>query len=141
MTDEMTLLELLNRDDRFAASNGIQLTQVTETDAEACMTVAENHLNGGGVCQGGALFTLADLAIAAVMNASGQLTFGVENTITFVHSARLGDRLKAIARMTHDHRKLPFCQVEIVNQNQELIATLTALGYRKEHKMPFEKVM
>lgn len=137
----MTLLERLNRDDRFAASNGIRLTRVTETEAEACMTVAENHLNGGGVCQGGALFTLADLAIAAVMNASGQLTFGVENTITFVRSARLGDRLTATAHMVHDHRKLPFCQVEILNQNQELVATLTALGYRKEQKMPFAELM
>ena len=27
------------------------------------------------VCQGGALFTLADLAIAALMNYQGQLTF------------------------------------------------------------------
>ena len=137
----MTLLERLNRDDRFAASNGIRLTRVTETEAEACMTVAENHLNGGGVCQGGALFTLADLAIAAVMNASGQLTFGVENTIAFVRSARLGDRLTATARMTHNHRKLPFCQVEVHNQHNELIATLTALGYRKDTSMSFEKLM
>lgn len=137
----MTLLERLNRDDRFAASNGIQLTQVTEAGAEACMTVTEKHLNGGGVCQGGALFTLADLAIAAVMNASGQLTFGVENTITFVRSARLGDRLTATARMVHDHRKLPFCQVVVENQSGELIASATALAYRKETPMPFENLM
>lgn len=137
----MTLLELLNRDDRFAAANGVQLTYIDETSAQARMVVEEKHLNGGGVCQGGALFTLADLAIAAAMNASGVLTFGVENTITFVRSARLGDILTATARMTHNHRKLPFCQVEVHNQHNELIATITALGYRKDTSMSFEKLM
>lgn len=137
----MTLLELLNQNDRFAAANGVQLIFIDESCACARMTVEEKHLNGGGVCQGGALFTLADLAIAAAMNASGVLTFGVENTITFVHSARLGDVLTATARMVHDHRKLPFCQVEVHNQNNELIATTTALGYRKDASMPFEKLM
>ena len=137
----MTLLELLNQNDRYAATNGMQLTFVDDTSAQARMVVGENHLNGGGVCQGGALFTLADLAIAAAMNASGVLTFGVENTITFVQSARLGDELTATARMTHNHRKLPFCQVEVHNQHNELIATLTALGYRKDTSMSFEKLM
>ena len=137
----MTLLELLNRNDRYAAANGVQLTFVDEATARARMFVEEKHLNGGGVCQGGALFTLADLAIAAAMNASGVLTFGVENTITFVQSARLGDELTATARMTHNHRKLPFCQVEVHNQHNELIATLTALGYRKDTSMSFEKLM
>ena len=33
--------------------------------AIAEMTVTNEHLNGGNVCQGGALFTLADLAIGA----------------------------------------------------------------------------
>ena len=57
--------ELLNRTDRFAANAGCQITEVDEHHAVAEMTVTAEHLNGGHVCQGGALFTLADLAIAA----------------------------------------------------------------------------
>ncbi|SEM97818.1 uncharacterized domain 1-containing protein [Prevotella sp. ne3005] len=90
-TRTMDIKELLNRTDRFAANAGCQITEVDEQHAVAVMTVTEGHLNGGNVCQGGALFTLADLAIAALMNCKGQLTFGISNSLMFVSSARLGD--------------------------------------------------
>ena len=59
---EMDIKELLNRTDRFAANAGCKITEVDEQHAVAVMTVTADHLNGGNVCQGGALFTLADLA-------------------------------------------------------------------------------
>ena len=93
----MTLIETLNKTDRFAANNGIQLTEVREGYAKAEMTVEECHLNGGGVCQGGAIFTLVDLAFAAVCNSHGLLTFGINNSICFLRSARLEDHLIAEA--------------------------------------------
>ena len=68
----MKLIDFLNENDRFARMIGAQLTEVREGYARAEMTVAKMHLNGGGVCQGGALFTLADLAIAALTEARKQ---------------------------------------------------------------------
>jgi acyl-CoA thioesterase len=136
----MTLKELLNKDDRFAAANGIQLTEVKEGYAKAEMTVEENHLNGGDVCQGGALFALGDLALAAVMNSHGQLTFGLENTISFLHSAVKGDHLTAEAFEKYNHKKIPFCTVDISNQRGELIATLNGVAYRKNLPMEFDKL-
>lgn len=109
----MTLLERLNETDRFAKTNGIQLTEIREGYAKAEMTVEERHLNGGNVCQGGAIFTLADLAIAAVMNSHGLLTLGIENQVTYVSSALLGDHLIAEAVETVNHKKIPFAQVTI----------------------------
>lgn len=136
-----SLLEFLNENDRFAAFAGMALTYVDASLAKAEMVVQEHHLNGGGVCQGGALFTLADLALAAVMNACGQLTFGIENNITFVRSARLGDRLVATATLTKDHKKLPYCLVEVCNEAGELLAHMTALGYRKADEVKFDTWM
>lgn len=63
----MTLKEILNTNDRFAVLSGVQLVEVREGYVKAQMTVTQNHLNAGGVCQGGALFTLGDLAFAAMM--------------------------------------------------------------------------
>ncbi len=60
----MDIKELLNQTDRFAANAGCRLVEVDEHHAIAEMNVTAEHLNGGRVCQGGALFTLADLAIA-----------------------------------------------------------------------------
>ena len=127
----MDIKELLNRTDRFAAKAGCQLTEVDEHHAVAVMTVTEDHLNGGNVCQGGALFTLADLAIAALMNNKGQLTFGISNSMMFVSSARLGDTLRAEAVSVADHHKIPAVEVRVTNQEDRLICHVTGMGYRK----------
>ena len=57
----MKLMDYLNVTDRFANGSGARLTEVREGYARAELTVEERHLNAVGVCQGGALFTLADL--------------------------------------------------------------------------------
>ena len=131
---EMTLKDLLNKNDRFAAVNGMQLTEIREGYARAEMTVDKNHLNGGNVCQGGALFTLADLAFAAVTNSHGLLTFGIQSSITFSQSAFEGDTLYAEAIETINHYKIPYCEVKIYNQHQQLIAVFTGMAYRKSDK-------
>ena len=127
----MDIKELLNRTDRFAAAAGCRITDVDTHHAVAEMTVAEMHLNGGNVCQGGALFTLADLAIAALMNYGGQLTFGISSSLMFVSSARLGDTLRAEAVSVTDHHKIPAVEVRVSNQEGRLICHVTGMGYRK----------
>lgn len=99
------------------------------------MLVTNDHLNGGNVCQGGALFTLADLAIAALMNYREQLTFGISNSIMFVSSAKEGDLLRAEAVSVCDHHKIPSVEVRVTNQEDRLICHVTGLGYRKSQKL------
>ena len=127
----MNIQELLNRTDRFAANAGCQITEVDEQHAVAVMTVTAEHLNGGRVCQGGALFTLADLAIAALMNHAGQLTFGISNSIMFVSSAKEGDSLRAEATFVANHHKIPAVEVLVTNQENRTICHVTGMGYRK----------
>ncbi|MBO4450800.1 MAG: hotdog fold thioesterase [Bacteroidaceae bacterium] len=131
----MDIQELLNRTDRFAAHAGCQLTEVDEHHAVAEMTVTADHLNGGNVCQGGALFTLADLAIAALMNYSGQLTFGISNSIMYVSSAHEGDHLRAEAVQVANHHKIPSVEVRVTNQTGQLICHVTGMGYRKSAQL------
>ncbi|MBQ8066551.1 MAG: hotdog fold thioesterase [Prevotella sp.] len=132
----MNIQDLLNTTDRFAAGAGCRITEVDDRHAVTVMTVAQQHLNGGNVCQGGALFTLADLAIAALMNYRGQLTFGIQNSITFVSSAREGDVLTAEAVHICDHHKIPSMEVRVVNQEGRLICHVTGMGYRKSAALP-----
>ena len=132
----MDIKTLLNKTDRFAANAGCQLTEVDDLHAVAVMTVTEQHLNGGNVCQGGALFTLADLAIAALMNCKGELTFGISNSMMFVSSARLGDTLRAEAINVADHHKIPAVEVRVTNQEGRLICHVTGMGYRKGISIP-----
>ena len=124
--------EILNTTDRFAAGAGCRITEVDASHAVAEMTVTKEHLNAGGVCQGGALFTLADLAMAALMNHQGNLTFGISSNVMFVSSAVEGDRLRAEAVPINDHRRIPAVEVRVMNQDGRLICHVTGMGYRKD---------
>ena len=124
--------EILNTTDRFAAGAGCRITEVDASHAVAEMTVTKEHLNAGGVCQGGALFTLADLAMAALMNHQGNLTFGISSNVMFVSSAAEGDRLRAEAIPINDHHRIPSVEVRVTNQEGKLICHLTGMGYRKD---------
>ena len=132
----MNIQELLNRTDRFAANAGCRITEVDTEHAVAEMLVTTGHLNGGNVCQGGALFTLADLAIAALMNCRGQLTFGINNSIMFVSSAKEGDTLRAEAVFVYNPPKIPSGEVRVTTPDDRLICPVTGMGYRKSATVP-----
>ena len=134
----MTLKDFLNKGDRFAANAGAQIVEVRDGYARAEMTVTCEHINGGGVCQGGALFTLADLALAAVMNSGGRLTLSVESTISFLSPAMVGDVITAEAIEVHAHHRLPYMEVKVCNQRGELVCALTAHGYRKDKMLEMD---
>lgn len=125
----MTLKEFLNEGDRFAARSGAAITEINEGSAKAEMTVTEEHLNAGGVCQGGAIFTLADLVFAALVNQRENLSFAISSTIYYHVSARKGDVLTAEGRFVSDHHKIPSAEILVHNQDGAHIATFTGQAY------------
>ena len=66
----MTLKDFLNNGDRFAAGCGARLVEIAPGTATAIMEVTPSHLNAGGVCQGGAIFTLAEDAFHVTITVS-----------------------------------------------------------------------
>lgn len=137
----MNLLERLNTSDRFANGIGAQLVEIREGYARAELTVEEKHLNGANVCQGGVMYTLADLAFAGVCNCHGTLTLGVNNSITFLKSGLLGEKIIAEAVEVLDHHKLPYCEIKVRNEQGELLAVMTGLGYRLKKDFEFDSLM
>lgn len=116
--------------DRFAENAGVELLEVKPGLAKARMLVTPEHLNAGGVCQGGALFTLADLAFAAVSNSHGQLTLSVTANVTFIRPVKEG-YVYAEAIEVFNHHRIPFIEVRITDEAGNLIAVMTSSGYRK----------
>ena len=106
--------------------------------AKAKLEIKPEHLNAGARTQGGAIFTLADLALAAAANSHGTLAFSLSSTITFVRASGPGDTLYAEARERYIGRSTGCYQVDITNQNGELIATFESSVFRKDQKVPFE---
>lgn len=127
----MKKLKALLEQDHFASSAGVELLEIKEGYAKARMLVTERHLNAGGVCQGGALFTLADLTFAAVANSRNQLTLSLNANITFLRPARKG-YVYAEAVEVFNHTRVPFIEVRIWDETDELVAVFTSSGYRKK---------
>ena len=109
---------------------GVELMEISEGYAKARMLITPEHLNGGGVCQGGALFTLADLAFAAAVNSHLVLTFSTTSNITIFRSVTEG-YVFAEANEIVNHPRLPYAEVKITDEKGQLIAIFTSSGYRK----------
>jgi acyl-CoA thioesterase len=131
----MTIKEFF-RNDRYAVFSGIELMEVEPGRAKAKMDIKDMHLNAGNVVQGGAIFTLADLAFAAAVNAYGNLAMSVETSIRYFKGVGTGT-LFAEAKALHVHKKLATFEVTVTNEKEELIALFTATAYRKDITLPF----
>lgn len=143
----MTPIEFFAQD-RFAARAGIRIIDAQPGYATAEMPVSPDILNASGYVQGGALFTLADLAFAVAVNTralppSGEQeagseeylyapTVSVNSHIAFFRSLRAGT-VHAEATVLFDHRRLPYAQVRLTDDDGNLVALFTSSGYRKSH--------
>ena len=132
----MTIREFF-KDDRFAALAGVELLDVSPGKAKAKMEIGDKHLNAGNVVQGGAIFTLADLAFAAAVNAYGNLSMSIETSIRYFKGIGEGI-LYAEAEVVHIHHKLATFEVKVTDQNNQLIALFTVTAYRKDIPLLFE---
>jgi len=135
----MTIQDFL-KGDSFALFAGIELLEVKKGYAKARLEIKPMHLNGGGVCQGGAIFTLADLAFAAATNSHAKMTLSITSTMNFFKAESKG-YLYAEAKEVFDHKRLSNCEVQITNEEGELIATFNGTGYRKEIPLPFDPLL
>ena len=132
----MTPQEFFKKD-LFAGKTGVELIEIKEGYSKARLVITEEHLNAGHRTQGGALFTLADLALAAAANSHGVLSFSPSSNITFLRGSGVGDTLYAEARERYVGRTTGYYQIDVTNQKGELIATFESSVFRKGDALPF----
>lgn len=123
--------------DIFALNAGVELLEVRKGYARAQLQITKEHLNAGGRTQGGVLFTLADLALAACSNSFGKLSFSLSADITFFRASGEGDTLTAIANMKYMGRSTGYFEVDITNQEDKLIASFRSCVFRMDQEVPF----
>lgn len=132
----MTAQEFFKKD-LFATNAGVELIEVSEGYSKTRLKIKPEHLNAGGRTQGGAIFTLADLALAAAANSHGTLAFSLSSNITFLRASVAGDTLYAEARERYTGRSTGYYQIDVTNQHGELIATFESSVFRKKDEVPF----
>ncbi len=102
MTADATLLAKRCADtmwatDKASQALGMRLIDVSPGCSEMAMSISGSMVNGHGMCHGGFIFTLADSAFAFACNSYNQRTVAQHCSVTFIKSAKLGDRLTAKA--------------------------------------------
>ncbi|MGB9624460.1 MAG: PaaI family thioesterase [Phycisphaerae bacterium] len=130
--------EFFTENDLFARHCGIELIEVGKGTARTRMKIQEHHLNGVRSVQGGAIFTLADLAFAAACNSHGTVAVAINVSITFIKAAT-GGTLTAEAKEVSVNPKLGTYSIQVTNDAGEVVATFQGLAYRKKESL--ESVM
>ncbi len=125
---DKTILEVLGHD-RVAEHFGIRVDSFSDGKAVAVMDIDDRHLNGIDIAQGGAIFTLADIAFALASNSRGSAV-AANAAINFC-SAVTGGTLTAIAEELSLSRKLGTYQVRVVKEDGTLAAVFQGMVYRK----------
>ena len=116
-------------------TTGAYIVSISEDEARCGMKVEHKHINGSGIVQGGALFTLADFAFGVLADSKGHPQVSVSNTISYLRPGELGDTLTAVAKVVSTGNKICFYKVDIYNQDSKHLATMDVTGYIKNVKI------
>jgi acyl-CoA thioesterase len=122
------------QNDRFAMNAGIQIDSVTSEHVICSMTVGKEHHNAGGGIQGGAIFTLADLAFAVHCNLdlfvddTVGLSVGQSCSISFMKPCK-GQRLIATSTCKNKGRTMSVYWIEIQDDLGTQVAVMTGNSF------------
>ncbi|MDR1318297.1 MAG: PaaI family thioesterase [Treponema sp.] len=121
-------------DDRFAAAAGIVIDSATEDNVRCSMEIGALHKNAGGVVQGGAIFTLADLCFAVHANlgrlcgADEGITVGQSCSISFLKSGT-GGSLTAESTCLSRGRTMSVYRITVKDNLGNAVAEMHGNGF------------
>ena len=123
-------IEAVFAQDRFATeAAGCRVVSGERGRAVCSMELADVHRNAMGNVMGGAIFTLADFALAICCNIGEEPTVSVDSNISFFRATK-GTKLTATATCDKPGRHLGFYTVLVEDDLGKAIAKMTATCYR-----------
>jgi acyl-CoA thioesterase len=121
--------------DHFAALTGVEIVEAGKGYCKAYLKIENKHLNAANVVQGGAIFTLADLAFAVASNSHGQLALAINVNISFLRATSSGTLYATATEVAEPHR-LGAYDVLVSDENGEIVARFNGMVYRKKQQLP-----
>ncbi|HBV98783.1 MAG TPA: phenylacetic acid degradation protein [Desulfotomaculum sp.] len=124
------------QNDPFPRHLGVELLELRPGYARVGMRVAEYMTNIHGLTHGGAVFTLADVALGNACNAWGDDQVAMNATIYYLKPSRPGEYLTATATAENMTRKTGLYRIAVVNESGQQVALFDGLVYRKSPPSP-----
>ena len=115
--------------DRFATESGMTLEELDESHAVTSVEIGARHRNALGGVMGGAIFTLADLAFAALTNDRERSVVAQQVSINYLSAPKDG-RLVATARYRKDGRSSCVVNVDVTDGAGRDIAQFVGTGFK-----------
>ena len=116
--------------DAAARALGMAVTAIAPGRATVTMTVRADMLNGFGICQGGLVTTLADMAFAYACNSHNELTVASGFDVDLLAAGHEGDLLTASGRVVSQGARMGVYDIEVHNQKGERVAVFRGRSYR-----------
>ncbi len=132
-TDDPVLDKI--RSDPFSRLLGMVYEEIRPGYARVSMTVTPEMCNFHDSAQGGALFSLADAAFGAAVNAYGTTAVALTVSIQFLAPAPAGTQLFAEAEEIRQGRRAGFYQLTIRTSAGEAIAVCQAVAHRRQDRL------
>ena len=132
LSDRPTLEELKDffGHDRFAEHAGCRIVKGSRDHAVCELDIQDHHRNALGNVMGGAIFTLADFALAIAGNTGGNPSVSVSSTIEYL-SASKGTCLIATCNADKSGRRLGFYTTDVTDDTGRRIARVTTTVFRE----------
>ncbi len=108
---------------------GCRVVEAARGHAVCEFDIQDIHRNAQGGVMGGAIFTLADFALAIACNIGEQPTVSVSNSIEFMSGAK-GGRLIATCDADKSGRSLGFYTIDVRDELGTPVARMTATCFR-----------
>lgn len=125
------------RAEPYAQLLGTRIDCIAPGQAVISLDVTRAHCNLFGTVHGGAIFSLIDEAFAAACNSHGTVAVALNCNVSFLAPAYPGDQLCAQAVERSCGARVATYDIQVTNQDDVLIATCSAMAYRKKDALPF----
>jgi acyl-CoA thioesterase len=104
-----------------AARLGVRLDRAGDDGVTVSLTVGDDHVNGYGICHGGVLFTLGELAC---LGAAGPTATAIGSTIELLSSAPLGAALTASSRRSAQRGRTAVWDVSVCRDDGTVVVLM-----------------
>lgn len=107
----------------FAKYLGMEIVDVRKGGSVVAMLITDKHTNIRGVSHGGALVSLADMAMMLACATLGRRTVTLDLNISFVRRVSEGCVIRARCKVIHSGKTTMVVEGKITDRSRRLLAT------------------
>lgn len=122
------------KDKGFMTHNGLYLIETKENYAKIGVDITDKSLNPYGIIHGGLIYTLADSVMGIALATTGKTGVTLNCSIDYLKPGK-GEKLFADTKVIKSGKTINVYNVNIVNENNDLIAVASGTYYVNNQKI------